>query len=178
MTDRNSQRRVGGRSDSRHRAARTRGTAARALALDAQSRVCEQSLLSAQFRCGGRAPAAICGPCPDLARFPFTTKADLREAYPFGFFAVPMEKIARVHASSGTTGKPTVVGYTRKDIATWSNLVARSIRAAGGRRGMKVHVGYGYGSVHRAASALITAPKPRAVPSFPCRAARPNGRYS
>jgi phenylacetate-CoA ligase len=81
----------------------------------------------------------------DLARFPFTTKADLRTAYPYGFFAVPMEKIARVHASSGTTGKPTVVGYTRDDIATWSNLVARSIRAAGGRRGMKVHVAYGYG---------------------------------
>jgi phenylacetate-CoA ligase len=81
----------------------------------------------------------------DLARFPFTTKADLRAAYPFGFFAVPMEQIARVHASSGTTGKPTVVGYTKKDIATWSNLIARSIRAAGGRRGMKVHVAYGYG---------------------------------
>lgn len=81
----------------------------------------------------------------DLARFPFTTKADLRAAYPFGFFAVPMERIARVHASSGTTGKPTVVGYTRKDIETWSHLVARSIRAAGGRRGMRVHVGYGYG---------------------------------
>ncbi len=81
----------------------------------------------------------------DLRRFPFTTKADLREAYPFGFFAVPMDKIARVHASSGTTGKPTVVGYTRNDITTWSNLVARSIRAAGGRPGMKVHVGYGYG---------------------------------
>ncbi|MGC1386632.1 MAG: phenylacetate--CoA ligase PaaK [Steroidobacteraceae bacterium] len=81
----------------------------------------------------------------DLARFPFTTKADLRTAYPYGFFAVPMDRIARVHASSGTTGKPTVVGYTRDDIATWSNLVARSIRAAGGRRGMKVHVAYGYG---------------------------------
>jgi phenylacetate-CoA ligase len=81
----------------------------------------------------------------DLARFPFTTKADLREAYPFGFFSVPMQQIVRVHASSGTTGKPTVVGYTRRDIATWSELVARSIRAAGGRRGMKVHVGYGYG---------------------------------
>jgi phenylacetate-CoA ligase len=81
----------------------------------------------------------------DLARFPFTTKADLREAYPFGFFAVPMERIARIHASSGTTGKPTVVGYTAKDITTWSTLVARSIRAAGGRRGMKIHVGYGYG---------------------------------
>jgi phenylacetate-CoA ligase len=81
----------------------------------------------------------------DLARFPCTTKADLRAAYPFGFFAVPMDQIARVHASSGTTGKPTVVGYTRNDIAAWSNLVARSIRAAGGQRGMRVHVGYGYG---------------------------------
>ncbi len=81
----------------------------------------------------------------DLARFPFTTKADLRAAYPYGFFAVPLERIVRVHASSGTTGKPTVVGYTRDDIATWSSLVARSIRAAGGRRGMKVHVAYGYG---------------------------------
>jgi phenylacetate-CoA ligase len=81
----------------------------------------------------------------DLARFPFTTKADLRDAYPFGFFAVPREQVARIHASSGTTGKPTVVGYTRNDIATWGNLVARSIRAAGGRAGMKVHVAYGYG---------------------------------
>jgi phenylacetate-CoA ligase len=81
----------------------------------------------------------------DLARFPFTSKADLRAAYPFGFFAAPMQEIARLHASSGTTGKPTVVGYTRNDIATWSRLVARSIRAAGGERGMKVHVGYGYG---------------------------------
>jgi phenylacetate-CoA ligase len=81
----------------------------------------------------------------DLARFPFTTKADLRAAYPFGFFSVPMEQVARIHASSGTTGKPTVVGYTRNDLATWGNLVARSIRAAGGRAGMKVHVAYGYG---------------------------------
>jgi phenylacetate-CoA ligase len=81
----------------------------------------------------------------DLARFPFTTKADLRDAYPFGFFSVPREQVARIHASSGTTGKATVVGYTRNDIATWSNLVARSIRAAGGRAGMKVHVAYGYG---------------------------------
>jgi phenylacetate-CoA ligase len=81
----------------------------------------------------------------DLAQFPFTTKAQLRAAYPFGFFAVPMDRVARVHASSGTTGKPTVVGYTQKDIETWSNLVARSIRAAGGRRGMRVHVAYGYG---------------------------------
>jgi phenylacetate-CoA ligase len=81
----------------------------------------------------------------DLARFPFTTKADLRAAYPFGFFAVPMHEIARIHASSGTTGKPTVVGYTRKDLATWSSLVARCIRAAGGRSGMRVHIAYGYG---------------------------------
>src|SRR5580692_10272630 len=81
----------------------------------------------------------------DLARFPFTTKADLREAYPFGFFCVPMERVARVHASSGTTGKPTVVGYTQNDLKNWSGLVARSIRAAGGRAGMKVHIAYGYG---------------------------------
>jgi phenylacetate-CoA ligase len=81
----------------------------------------------------------------DLANFPFTTKADLRDAYPFGFFCVPMQQVARVHASSGTTGRATVVGYTRRDLATWSDLVARSIRAAGGRPGMKVHVAYGYG---------------------------------
>ena len=81
----------------------------------------------------------------DLSRFPFTTKADLRAAYPFGFFSVPRERVARVHASSGTTGKPTVVGYTRNDLAVWGDLVARSIRAAGGRAGMKVHVAYGYG---------------------------------
>ncbi|HLW25411.1 MAG TPA: AMP-binding protein [Steroidobacteraceae bacterium] len=81
----------------------------------------------------------------DLARFPLISKSELREAYPFGFFAVPLERIARLHASSGTTGKPTVVGYTRRDIETWSALVARSIRAAGGRAGMKVHVAYGYG---------------------------------
>ncbi len=81
----------------------------------------------------------------DLARFPFTTKADLREAYPFGFFCVPMERVARIHASSGTTGKATVVGYTQRDLKSWSDLVARSIRAAGGRAGMKVHIAYGYG---------------------------------
>jgi len=81
----------------------------------------------------------------DLARFPFTMKHDLRGAYPFGFFAVPMKEVARIHASSGTTGKPTVVGYTRKDIATWADLIARSIRAAGGGAGMKVHIAYGYG---------------------------------
>ena len=81
----------------------------------------------------------------DLARFPFTDKATLRDNYPFGMFAVPRTRIARVHASSGTTGRPTVVGYTRDDIDTWAALVARSIRAAGGRPGDRVHVAYGYG---------------------------------
>ena len=81
----------------------------------------------------------------DLARFPFTTKQDLRDHYPFGMFAVPRERIVRVHASSGTTGKPTVVGYTQADIDMWASLVARSIRAAGGRAGDIVHVAYGYG---------------------------------
>jgi phenylacetate-CoA ligase len=81
----------------------------------------------------------------DLALFPFTTKQDLRDNYPFGMFAVPRDQIARVHASSGTTGKATVVGYSRADLKVWSQVVARSIRAAGGRPGMKVHVAYGYG---------------------------------
>jgi phenylacetate-CoA ligase len=81
----------------------------------------------------------------DLDAFPFLTKQDFRERYPFGLFAVPMEAIIRIHASSGTTGKPTVVGYTRNDIDTWSNLMARCIRAAGGRSTDKIHVAYGYG---------------------------------
>ena len=81
----------------------------------------------------------------DLAKFPFTAKSDLRETYPFGMFAVPMDQVVRIHASSGTTGKPTVVGYTAKDIDTWTNCMARSIRAAGARPGDKVHVAYGYG---------------------------------
>jgi len=81
----------------------------------------------------------------DLSKFPFTVKGDLRDNYPFDMFAVPREKVARIHASSGTTGKPTVVGYTLKDIDTWADLVARSIRAAGGRPGDMVHVSYGYG---------------------------------
>jgi phenylacetate-CoA ligase len=81
----------------------------------------------------------------DLTRFPFTSKHDLRDNYPFGMFAVPRESVVRIHASSGTTGKPTVVGYTQRDIDTWSDLVARSIRASGGRRGDIVHVAYGYG---------------------------------
>ncbi|MFB7123001.1 phenylacetate--CoA ligase PaaK [Kitasatospora sp. NPDC056273] len=81
----------------------------------------------------------------DLARFPFTTKADLREGYPFGMFAVPMERVRRIHASSGTTGLPTVVGYTDDDLSMWADVVARSIRAAGGRPGHKAHIAYGYG---------------------------------
>ena len=86
-----------------------------------------------------------CRSLEDLAKFPFTTKADLRETYPFGLFAVPMDKVVRIHASSGTTGKPTVVGYTQADIDMWSHVMARSIRAAGARPGDKVHVAYGYG---------------------------------
>jgi phenylacetate-CoA ligase len=81
----------------------------------------------------------------DLAKFPFTAKQDLRDTYPFGMFAVPREKLCRIHGSSGTTGKPTVVGYTSKDIDTWASVVARSIRASGGRPGDVVHVAYGYG---------------------------------
>ena len=81
----------------------------------------------------------------DLRHFPFTTKADLRANYPYGMFAVPQEQVRRIHASSGTTGQPTVVGYTERDISTWADVVARSIRAAGGRPGMKCHVAYGYG---------------------------------
>ncbi|MEO9323968.1 phenylacetate--CoA ligase PaaK [Nocardioides sp. C4-1] len=81
----------------------------------------------------------------DLARLPFTTKADLRDNYPFGMFAVPRTDVVRLHASSGTTGKPTVVGYTRDDVETWATVVARSIRAAGGRRGHVLHNAYGYG---------------------------------
>ncbi|MGN6581273.1 MAG: phenylacetate--CoA ligase PaaK [Bordetella sp.] len=81
----------------------------------------------------------------DIAKFPFTTKKELRENYPFGMFAVPRDQVSRVHASSGTTGKPTVVGYTRQDLDNWAGLVARSIRAAGGKPGDIVHVAYGYG---------------------------------
>ena len=81
----------------------------------------------------------------DLAKFPFSTKTDLRDNYPFGLFAVPRDQVVRVHASSGTTGKPVVVGYTQNDINTWADVVARSIRAAGGRRGDMVQISYGYG---------------------------------
>ena len=86
-----------------------------------------------------------CKTLADLAKFPFTAKADLRANYPFGLFAVSRDQVVRIHASSGTTGKPTVVGYTQGDIDRWADLVARSIRAAGGRRGDMVHVSYGYG---------------------------------
>ncbi|WP_128978376.1 phenylacetate--CoA ligase PaaK [Streptomyces roseicoloratus] len=86
-----------------------------------------------------------CRSLTDLARFPFTAKTDLREQYPFGMFAVDRSEIRRIHASSGTTGRPTVVGYTERDLDTWADVVARSIRAAGGRPGHRVHVAYGYG---------------------------------
>ncbi|TFZ06489.1 phenylacetate--CoA ligase [Ramlibacter henchirensis] len=86
-----------------------------------------------------------CRSLADLAKFPFTTKHDLRDSYPFGMFAVPREQCVRIHASSGTTGKPTVVGYTQNDINTWATVMARSIRASGARPGDMVHVSYGYG---------------------------------
>lgn len=113
----------------------------------------------------------------DLARFPFTTKQDLRDSYPFGMFAVPQDRVARIHASSGTTGKPTVVGYTLKDIDTWATVVARSIRAAGARRGDKVHISYGYGLFTGGLGAHYGverqgSPRSRSV------AARPSGRCS
>ncbi len=96
------------------------------------------------FDAAGVHPDDVTG-LADLARFPFTTKADLRANYPFGMFAVPREEVARIHASSGTTGRPTVVGYTASDVGVWAEVMARSIRAAGGRRGDLVHVAYGYG---------------------------------
>jgi phenylacetate-CoA ligase len=98
----------------------------------------------AKFDSAGVSPGDFTG-LGDLARFPFTTKGDLRDNYPFGMFAVPAEKIVRIHASSGTTGKPTVVGYAQQDLDTWTHVMARSLRAAGARPGMKVHVAFGYG---------------------------------
>jgi phenylacetate-CoA ligase len=86
-----------------------------------------------------------CAELSDLAKFPLTSKADLRDNYPYGMFAVPREQVRRIHASSGTTGKPTVVGYTEQDLDTWAGVMARSIHAAGGRPGDTVHVAYGYG---------------------------------
>jgi len=98
----------------------------------------------AKFDAAGVHPSD-CKRLEDLAKFPFSEKSDLRDAYPFGLFAVPREKIVRLHASSGTTGKPTVVGYTQGDIDRWAALVARSIRASGGRAGDVLHIAYGYG---------------------------------
>lgn len=98
----------------------------------------------AKFDAAGVHPSD-CKTLADIAKFPFTTKSDLRDSYPFGMFAVPRENCARIHASSGTTGKPTVVGYTHKDIDTWSTVVARSIRAGGAKPGDMVHISYGYG---------------------------------
>ena len=99
---------------------------------------------AAQFKQQGVHPTDL-KTLSDLSKFPFTSKSDLRANYPFGMFAVPRDQVVRVHASSGTTGKPTVVGYTAKDIDTWAKLVARSIRAGGAKRGDIVHVSYGYG---------------------------------
>jgi phenylacetate-CoA ligase len=98
----------------------------------------------AKFDAAGVSPDDIRA-LEDLRRFPFTTKDDLRQNYPFGMFAVPTDQIARIHASSGTTGKPTVVGYTEKDLEVWATVVARSLRASGIRAGMRVHNAYGYG---------------------------------
>jgi phenylacetate-CoA ligase len=102
------------------------------------------SFYRAKFEAAGVHPDDLAG-LEDLARFPFTVKQDLRDTYPFGMFAVPRERVARVHASSGTTGKPTVVGYTAGDLDVWAQVMARSIRASGGRAGDVCHVAYGYG---------------------------------
>ena len=97
-----------------------------------------------KFADAGVTPDDICS-LDDVRRLPFTTKEDLRETYPFGMFAVPMEQVRRIHASSGTTGRPTVVGYTEGDLSRWASLVARSLGAAGITAGMRVHNAYGYG---------------------------------
>ena len=102
------------------------------------------ALYKRKFDAAGVHPDDLKAP-KDIAKFPFTTKEDLRQSYPFEMMAVPMDKVARIHASSGTTGKPTVVGYTRADVDNWAHLVARSIRASGGRAGDRIHVAYGYG---------------------------------
>ena len=102
------------------------------------------ALYKRKFDAAGVHPDDLKAP-KDITKFPFTTKEDLRQSYPFDMMAVPMDKVARIHASSGTTGKPTVVGYTRADVDNWAHLVARSIRASGGRAGDRIHVAYGYG---------------------------------
>ena len=116
-------------------------TRVRALVAHAYANV---PLYRARFDAAGVHPTDL-RDLSDLARFPFTIKDDLREHYPFGMLAVPREQLARVHASSGTTGRPTVVGYTANDISMWAELVARSMRAAGVQPGNLVHVAYGYG---------------------------------
>jgi phenylacetate-CoA ligase len=113
----------------------------------------------------------------DLAKFPFTTKSDLRDNYPFGLFAVPREQVVRVHASSGTTGKPTVVGYTARDIDTWANVTARSIRAAGGRPGDTLHNAFGYG-LFTGGLGIHYGAERSAAWSCRCRAGRPRSRCS
>src|SRR5260370_5049043 len=117
-----------------------------------------------------------CRRLEDLRRFPFTTKAALREAYAFGLFAVPMDRIVRIHASSGTTGKPTVVGYTARDIDTWSHVMARLIRAAGARPGDKVHVAYGYRLFTGGPPARHGRRPPRPPAQPPCGATSPRRR--
>ena len=102
------------------------------------------ALYKRKFDAAGVHPDDLKAP-KDITKFPFTTKEDLRQSYPFDMMAVPMDKVARIHASSGTTGKPTVVGYTRADVDNWAHLVARSIRTSGGRPGDRIHVAYGYG---------------------------------
>lgn len=111
----------------------------------------------------------------DIKLFPFTTKEDLRQNYPDKMFAVPRNKIARLHASSGTTGKPTVVGYTKNDIDTWADLVARSIRAAGGRRGDTVHVSYGYG-LFTGGLAHTTVLNAQVAQSSQCQVVKPKNK--
>src|SRR2546423_4566099 len=110
-----------------------------------------------------------CRSLDDLAKFPFTTKEDLRGTYPFGMFAVPQNKIRRIHASSGTTGQPTIVGYTEADIETWSDVMARSLWAAGGRPGDKVHIAYGYGLFTGGLRGHLRARRIRCAPVPPAR---------
>ena len=112
----------------------------------------------------------------DIARFPFSVKADLRDNFPFGLFAVPREQVLRLHASSGTTGRPTVVGYTRADLDLWSDLIARSLACMGAKPGDIFHNALRLWAVHRRARVSTTAPSGSAAPRCRCRAAPPSGR--
>ena len=129
-----------------------------------------------KFEAAGVTPASL-NTLADLSKFPFTSKDDLRAEYPFGLFSVPMEQVVRVHASSGTTGKPTVVGYTREDIEHWASCVARSIEAAGGRPGDRVQVAYGYGLFTGGLGAHYGAEK-LGCTVIPMSGGRPRNRYS